>query len=155
MWKTAILSHFLLCDWFEMVKFEFCVIINHIIPIFVDLVALERIFLQFAENRVAIFKICRFEPLLAMGSIPNGQIWNLYHQKPQYTHFHHFFSAGYEIIDRNGGPFWKYVISRSFRPSESLPPLKFRFAIPKNPHTQNLAPPCRTWSFLEWDNPLL
>ena len=54
-----------------MVKYEFCIIKNHIIPIFVDLVALEMIFLQFAEKRVAIFKIRHFEPFLAMGSIPN------------------------------------------------------------------------------------
>ena len=44
------------------------------IPTFVDLVALEMIFLQFTEKRAAIFKIRHFEPLLAMGSISNGQI---------------------------------------------------------------------------------
>ena len=80
--KTAIFSHFLLCNWFEMVKFEFCIIKNHMIPIFVDLVALEMIFMQFNKKRAAIFRICHFEPLLAMGSIPNGQIWILHHQKP-------------------------------------------------------------------------
>ena len=57
-----------------MVKFEFCIIKNHMRPIFVDLVALEMICLQFNEKRAAIFEIRHFEPLLAMGSIPNGQI---------------------------------------------------------------------------------
>ena len=80
--KTAIFSNYLLCNWFEMVKFEFCIIINHVVPIFVDLVALEMIFIQFNEKRAAIFKIRHFEPLLAMGSIPNGQKWILHHQKP-------------------------------------------------------------------------
>ena len=55
LWKTANFSHFLLCDWFEMVKFDFGIIINHIVPIFVDLVAQEMIFLQFTEKRAAIF----------------------------------------------------------------------------------------------------
>ena len=82
MWKTAIFTHILLRDWFEMVKFEFCIIKNHIIPIFVDLVALEMIFIQFNEKRAAIFKIRHFEQLLAMGSIPNGKIWILHNQKP-------------------------------------------------------------------------
>ena len=57
-----------------MVKIEFGIIINHIVPIFVDLVALEMIFLHFAEKRAAILKIRHFEPFLAMGLIPNGQI---------------------------------------------------------------------------------
>ena len=102
-----------------MIKFEFCIIKNHIIPIFVDLVALEMIFIQFNEKRAVIFKIRHFEPLLAMGSIPNGQIWILHHQKPWQTHFLPFL--------------YKYVISRSFCHSENFHPLKFRFAIPKSP----------------------
>ena len=44
------------------------------IPIFVDLVALEMIFLQFTEKRATTFKIRHFESLMVIGSILSDQI---------------------------------------------------------------------------------
>ena len=131
-----------------MVKFEFSILKNPFKPISIIIVVPK---LMHLKIRKITSGHIRNRPFWAISGHVTDLKWPIlksaYSKTPTIAIFMAFRLCFNDIPPRCERPFWKSAILKSFRSSESLPPLKFEFPIPKNPYTQNMALPCRNWSF--------